>query len=377
MVGIATAFWLLNGLEMAVGFRVAPRLRDFPPAADSDCPKISILVPACNEEATVEAAMRSLLALDYPALEIIAIEDRSTDRTAEILNRLAAEHARLRVLHVTELPEGWLGKNHALHVGAAEATGDWLLFTDADVVFEPESLRKIAALLAARPCDHLVALPRVEAGSFWERVFIPFFMIIFHIRFRTWEAPWKWAPGYVGVGAFNMLRADVHRSLKVHERLRMEVGDDIFLGQLLKRSGYRQLMAQAEEDIHVRWAIGFRGVMQVLMKNAYAGHRYSRLSVALTLLALPFVTIWPYVGVWLARPAGRLDCAGAILCTVLIGLLFQRAWRVSWTYVFTWPLAAALFLIIIVRSAIQAERQKGIIWRGTHYSLKELRKAAK
>src|SRR4051794_32863197 len=220
---LAFLLWVPSTLEMAAAYRFVPVLERWPALAAEACPALSIVVPALNEAETVEPALRSLLALDYPRLEIIAVNDRSTDATGEILDRLAAEDARLRVVHVTDLPEGWLGKNHALHVGSAAASGEWLLFADADVVYAPDALRRAMALALARGSDHLVALPRILVEGFWEKTFVGFFMVMFSFRFRTWQAAWRRGYGYVGVGAFNMVRAAVYRALGGHAALRMEV----------------------------------------------------------------------------------------------------------------------------------------------------------
>jgi len=126
------------------------------PSERDTLPTLSVLVPACNEAATLEQAMQSLLAMDYPCMEIIAVNDRSTDGTGALLERLAAENPRLRVRHVVELPAGWLGKNHALHVASQEATGDWLLFTDADVVYSPDALLRAVSYARRVGADHLV-----------------------------------------------------------------------------------------------------------------------------------------------------------------------------------------------------------------------------
>src|SRR2546423_821839 len=152
--------------------RLAARLADLSPDGAGLMPPLSVVVPALNEEATVEAAMRTLLALDYPDLEIIGVDDRSTDETGAILDRLAAEDARLRVTHVRELPPGWLGKNHALHVGSAVARGEWILFTDADVHFERDALRRAVRYAVYRRLDHLVVVPQVLLAGFWETLFV-------------------------------------------------------------------------------------------------------------------------------------------------------------------------------------------------------------
>lgn len=371
---IAAGFWLGSLPALISGFRRVPNLRDLPALPDSECPRLSIIVPACNEAETVEPAMRSLLRVDYPSVEIIAVEDRSTDATGEILDRLAQEDPRLRVLHLRELPPGWLGKNNALHQGAAHASGDWLLFTDADVVYEPDALRRALALAQGGEWDHLVVYPLLEAKGFWERAFISFFMVIFNIRFRTWEAAKKQSKGYVGVGAFNLVRASVYQQLGGHERLKMDVADDVHLGKLIKLSGYRQCLSEAPERIRVRWAFGLRGIIHVLTKNAFAGHDYSWLLIVRSIIGLGIVAIWPWLGLFTGPILARALCGATLAAMFTLQAFFARRGGIQAGYALAWPLAALLFLYISIRSGVLTERQGGVYWRGTFYPLADLRR---
>ncbi|MCC2671120.1 MAG: hypothetical protein K0Q72_3591 [Armatimonadetes bacterium] len=371
---IGAGFWLGAALVLMHGFSRVPLLEREAPLADAECPRLSIVVPACNEAETVEPAMRSLLALDYPDLEVIAVEDRSTDATGAILDRLATENPRLRVHHIETLPDGWLGKNHALHQGAAQASGEWVLFTDADVVYQPDALRRALGLATRGGWDDLVLYPRIISEGFWERAFNSFFMTIFNVRFRTWEASRPGGGGYVGVGAFNMVRASVYHALGGHERLRMDVADDIHLGKLIKRGGYRQCLGEANQHLRVRWAFGLPGVIHVLTKNAFAGCGYSWGMVLFSIVGLSASAVWPYVGLFVGELTPRLLCATAIGGMVLLQAFWARRGGIPARYALAWPLAVLLFLFIIVRSGILTERQRGIYWRGTFYPLEELRR---
>src|SRR5262249_25363516 len=159
------------------------------------------------------AAMRSLLALDYPNLEIIGVDDRSRDRTGEVLDRLARDDERLTVVHIDELPAGWLGKCHALHVGASRARGEYLLFTDRDVIFARQALRPAVAYVADRRLDHLCLNPTLIAGGFWERALVACFGMLFFAAFRPWLIPTRFRGAYCGIGAFNLVRSDVYRAV--------------------------------------------------------------------------------------------------------------------------------------------------------------------
>src|SRR6266571_4752287 len=278
----ALLLWLPAATALCVGMRRIESLTDVPPAADADCPSLSVVVPACNEAAAMEPALRSLLALDYPHLELIVVDDRSTDGTAAIVERLAAAHPQLRLLRVSELPSRWLGKNHALQVGSQAAGGDWLLFTDADVVFQPGALRRVMAWAARRRSEHVVALPRVVVHGFWERLFVPYFMAMFNLRYRPWKVADRGSPAYLGVGAFNLVRADRYRAIGSHAALPLEVADDMKLGKLLKAHGTRSGVVSAAGWISVRWVVGLRGIVEGLTKNSFAGLEFRLGTVVLS-----------------------------------------------------------------------------------------------
>ncbi|HXY37366.1 MAG TPA: glycosyltransferase, partial [Planctomycetaceae bacterium] len=169
-------------------------------------PKVSIIVPARDEAAKIEAAMRSKLAVDYPDFELIAVDDRSQDATGSILDRLATEDPRLSVLHVDSLPDGWLGKSHAMHQAALRATGQYLLFTDADVFFAPDILRKAVRLCEGRGLDHVTLAPHLECGGFFEKVLHAYFFVLLCIGAQPWLVRTPLRMSYLGMGAFNLVR---------------------------------------------------------------------------------------------------------------------------------------------------------------------------
>jgi len=181
LFGSIALFWLTHGMRVAYGAIRLPWLNDFAPASNAECPRISILFAARDEEEKLPAALATLMELDYPELEVIAGDDRSKDSTRRILDEFAAAHPRLRVVHVAELPAGWLGKPHALQKAYETSKGEWLLFTDADVRFKPEALRRAVTLAKARNLDHLSLFGEVEMIGFWETVLITFFGMAFHI----------------------------------------------------------------------------------------------------------------------------------------------------------------------------------------------------
>src|SRR5262245_29499482 len=171
---------------LTVGRFLVERLRDVPLREWSEWPTVSLIAPARNEERNIEHAVRSLARLDYPNLEITIINDRSIDRTGEILDQLAAEFPQLNVVHLTELPPGWLGKNHALQLGADRSHGEWLLFADGDVVYEPTVLKRAIAYTVKYRVDHLAGWPDVVAQTWLMNTFMLTFAIYLFLFVRVW-----------------------------------------------------------------------------------------------------------------------------------------------------------------------------------------------
>jgi glycosyltransferase involved in cell wall biosynthesis len=371
---LATAFQVLRG-NRSIRF-----LNDLPPLT-RPLPRVSIIIPARNEERNLEEALRSVLALDYDNLEIDVVDDRSTDRTGEVLDRLAAADPRLRVVHVRELPPGWLGKNHALWLGAAKATGEFLLFTDADVVIAPSALRRAVGAMTTGPrednaaggLDHLTASPDIDRPSALFEMFIGAFSLFFALFTKPWKVKDPRSPHHVGIGAFNLVRAAAYRAVGGHRTIAMRPDDDLKLGKLLKKSGYRQEFVFGRGAVRVEWYASVRELIQGLMKNAFAGVDY-RISVVVTsTVILLTIMVWPFLGIFLTAGAARwLNLASALvlvaLCWINAPLTGVRRW-----HGIGFPLATLLFLYIVWRAMLLTLWHDGIDWRGTHYPLAELK----
>jgi glycosyltransferase involved in cell wall biosynthesis len=354
--------------DFALGQRRLLRLGSVAPAGNE--PRLSIVVAARNEARGIEAAVTSLLKLDYPRLEIIVVDDRSTDGTGAILERLSSATGRLRVVHVTALPPGWLGKNHALHMGASQATGDLLLFTDADVVFEPTTLRRAAALVQQRKLDHLTAIPEAHAPGVAVRAFVAAFGVFFSLYARPWNARNPRSRAHVGIGAFNLIRSGAYRAIGGHEAIAMRPDDDMKLGKLLKLRGFRQDVVDGRGFVSVEWYASLRELVDGLMKNSFAGVDYSLWKAAGATGALLATYVWPFVAV--------ITTAGAVralngLCVLLVVGIFSTVNRSRVLYVLAFPPAAVLFAYIIWRSALIAVTTGTVTWRGTKYPLAALK----
>ena len=371
--------------------RVLPALRMLPripnlldPAYDAadnstEWPSITVIVPAKNEAAAIEHSLRSLLASDFPHLAIIAVDDRSTDATGPIMDRIAAEpHARgrLQVLHVTELPEGWLGKPRAMALAAAGVESEWLLFTDADVLFAPDAIRRAMTYAMRSQADHLVVFPTLVLRGWAEKMLIAFFQSVSALAARPWKiADPKATRDYIGVGAFNIVRRSVYDKLDGYTALRMEVLDDMRLGYRVKQAGYAQRVAFGKNLLRIRWAESAWGILENLTKNLFAVFRFREPLLLLACVGLAGLCLTPFLA--LAVP-GAARWAGLV---TLIGLLMLnlRYWKqthISPLYLALFPIATLLFLITLVRSMLLVLWRGGVLWRGTLYPLKELRRHA-
>ncbi len=351
------------------------------PVSPSGNPKLSIIVPARNEEETIEQALTTLLSLDYDNYEVIAVNDRSTDRTGEIMERVAATHVStgarnvsLRVVHHTELPPGWLGKTHAMWTAANAATGDWLLFTDADVLFKPDSVRRALAYAESEPADHVVLFPRMIMKRPGECMMIAFFQTMFMFGHRPWKVADPSTDDHMGVGAFNLVRRRVYEAVGTYQALRMEVLDDMKLGKVVKKSGFAQRNVFGGDLISIRWAHGAFGVVNNLTKNFFAVLSFQSWRVVISVIGLAFLNFGPFLGIWLAHGWARLPYAIALgsMFLIYIGMSWRSA--VPPYYFVLHPVSAALFIYTLIRSTIFTLWNDGIVWRGTKYPLEELRK---
>jgi hypothetical protein len=372
---VACASWTWLAVAALRASRVFDRLSDLDPAMpEGGWPLLSVVVPSKDEAANVERATRSLLGQDYPKLEVVAVDDRSRDETGVILDRLASADPRLTVVHVAELPAGWLGKNHASHVGATRARGDWLLFTDGDVAFARDALRRAIAYAEAKRLGHLVASPRLIAPGFLERAFVATFTLFANMRFRIWDLRRPRTSAYIGLGAFNLVRRSGYERVGGHKTLAMEVLDDVKLGLILRRSGVRQGAVNAGPLVEVRWNPGFRATFRGLLKNAFAAAEWR---VGLTLVGTAFVALMAF-GPWLvlldeAGPVRWLGLAPIALAAMLHGGVARRVAGGSGAEGLAYPLSDGAFVAVLATSALLAMARGGIEWRGTRYPLRELR----
>lgn len=378
--------WLIALLwtwRSLVALRNLPKLPDLLKESSSieetPHPRITVIVPARNEEQAIEQTLRSLLAQQDVSIEILAVDDRSTDKTGEIMDRIASEGRTqgksITVIHIRELPAGWMGKTHAMALAARQATAPWLLFTDGDILFRKDCLRR-AIGYAEREADHLILFPTFILKSMGERMMLSAFQVLSFLSQRPWKVSDPGNRESIGIGAFNLIRGDVYRSIGGFEGHRMEVLEDIKLGYQVKRHGFRQRVVFGRDLILVHWAAGALGIVRNVTKNVFAVFRFQPLFLLAACSMIAIFCLTPFIGFfgpWQTLAASILALGSGI---EIYSYCERRINGVPTAYLLLLPLAACAIVYMLIRSMVVTLFRGGILWRGTFYPLSELRKNA-
>ncbi|MGB6431930.1 MAG: glycosyltransferase [Candidatus Acidiferrales bacterium] len=365
---------IIGAALCGLGLRQLPWLKRTEPLRSDHAPSISIIFAARDEAEKLAKALPTLLDQNYPDYEVLAVNDRSRDATLDILNQFARASKRLRVLDVTELPPGWLGKTHALDAGYHAARGEWLVFTDADVSFSPDVLSRAMALATERGWDHLTLLAGIEMHGVWEIAAVSYFGLVFVAGNGIWHTNRPNSRAYNGVGAFQLVRREAYERAGGHKRLALDVIDDMKLGKIVKLAGFRSGTGIAFDEVRVRWQAGLRNVIAGVTKNMFAAVGYNAAFAGAAMMVPLAFSIGPLAGVILATGWARVF-AGIALAAVLgmHGFTLASAGR-SPLYALTNPIGAILFDWMLLRSTVVTLWQGGVKWRDTFYPLDELRK---
>jgi glycosyltransferase involved in cell wall biosynthesis len=378
IAGVTLALiWLSRVIDAGLGARTLSDISqpEWDRRPDPIINSVAIVVPARDEEAAVEQALQRLVSLDYENYQIIAVDDRSTDRTGEIMDTIAStSDGKVDVVHIRQLPPGWLGKTHAMWTAARQTNADWLLFTDADVMFRKDALRRAIAYAEAERADHVVLFPRIIMKRASERMMIAFFQLLFVFGHRPWKVADPKAKDHMGVGAFNLVRRSAYEAVGTYERLRMEVVDDMKLGKVIKNAGFRQRVVFGNDLIEIRWARGARGVVNNLTKNFFAVMSFQTWRALLSCVGMAFLNLMPFIGVLIAPGWSRIPY-GMALASMFF--LYAGVWRhveIHPWYFLLHPVSTTLFIYTMLRSTFVTLWHGGVEWRGTMYPLDELRK---
>ncbi|MGB7951660.1 MAG: glycosyltransferase family 2 protein, partial [Candidatus Binatia bacterium] len=365
-------------IYLILSIKSLPVFRDQRAPQPDVWPRLSVVIPACNEAANLESAVPTLLRQDYPELEIILVDDRSTDGTGGVIHRLAQRDPRIRAVNIDALPQGWLGKVHALHRGVEQAGGDWFLFTDADVHFAPGTLRCAVALVMHQGVDHLTLIPRTLQKSFWLDLAVATFGLMFFVTTRAASVNRPGSRAFVGIGAFNLVNAKRFQQTLGFEWLRLEPGDDVGLGMMIKQAGGTTRLAFAYEDLSLQWYPSVAAMFKGLEKNLFGpGSLYRwwlmliQVGVMWALVAAPCVSL----AVGLAQGWAPLWGAGAIAfgMQLIFPIFFVNEPRTKSFILLFFPVGVLMITAMMLHAGYQCLKNDGIDWRGTHYPLDQLK----
>jgi chlorobactene glucosyltransferase len=383
-------FVLLLGmfLILIVNLLTFQRLSTGSPAPWSRSPLISILVPARNEERCIEACVRSLVNQTYERLEVIVLEDNSSDGTSMLVQRIIdglprTQTGRLHLLHGAELPEGWIGKNFACYQLAREACGDYLLFTDADTVHAPGTVEAVLACMQYSGVQLLTAQPAFELGSLGERLVVPLLNFTIMTLLPVALVHLRPEPSLAtGNGQLLCFQREAYEAIGGHAKVKHKILEDVLLARALKAAGHRMIFVDALDFVRCRMYHSFAEVWAGFSKNLFAFYNYS-LPFALFALLLnfalfvapPLIVIaafllhFPTSTLMLALLAYAL----AVLMRLLLTLRFTSRkdglapFLFAGLLCFMHPLSLWLECLILLNSIYVSHRKTGVVWKGRHY----------
>jgi glycosyltransferase involved in cell wall biosynthesis len=369
--------WLIVSLTMCFHLR---RIHPLPHSV-SDLPAgdtVSVVIAARDEADRIQGTVQRLLDQmiqnsDSRIKQIIVVDDRSSDETPQILQRLAEAHPALCVVRVDHLPEGWLGKTHALHVGASHANGTWILFTDADVWISSGTIEQALSASERTRSDMVCLFPSTAAPSkrHWmgDGFVLTFGLTLVDVFSRVNADDPR---GFAGVGAFNLIRKDVYQKIGGHEPLRLEIADDPMLGVLVRRSGGRIRAFLAADRIECDYASGPLSLIRRLEKNHFAILRFNTLLAFSATCVGAILWCTAFAGLFWGSPAGLF--AGLSLFSIIVpGFFFAQKINSNPVSALVIPLGLPLLGISLLNSTVKTLWQGGVTWRDTFYSLKTLR----
>jgi chlorobactene glucosyltransferase len=366
-------YWIHNQYHLDIIVEIKP--------APTAAPLISICIPARNEENNIRNCVESALAQDYPNIEVIVLDDRSTDSTLTQLREIASRDSRLLLISGTNLPAGWAGKPHALFQASAAAHGEWLCFVDADTFLAPQAISSCYAKALETEADMFTTMNEQILGSFWEKVIMPLVMTALSVGFSPRKVNDPTTRDAIANGQFIMIRRTVYDAIGGHEKVKDQIVEDKAISEQVKWNGHRLVVADGSQVIRTRMYTNLPSMWEGWTKNIYLGLRdhpslllLGAFGATLALLAALFLPLWPALGInWYINSGGGLAIAVIIEALIVwTSLIFIRAkvarkMNISAWYALTTPLGAGVFAAMMLTSAWKVISGQGVTWRGRTY----------
>lgn len=378
LMAIAAAPWVGVPVFLLLRMRDKTSLSEYPASVPAETPLVSVIVPARNEARNIEACVRSILAGKWTNLEVIVVDDQSSDGTGDIARKIAAEDSRVRVIGNPGLPEGWIGKQWACHNGQIEASGKYLLFTDADTRHGPELLARSLSAMRKRNADLFTVAGAQTMETFWERLLQPHVFGILLARFgdlnrvNASDDPMD----KIANGQFMLMRSDTYDRAGGHEAVRTHVAEDLRLAQEWTKLGFSVQIVEAFDYMSTRMYAGFGEIWRGWGKNIWAAGRDTisddPLIRGAVRVAAPLVPLWeivPFLAMVLAL-AGLAPVAFGLWGAVAYGLntlywaIMHLAFRASVLYAPMNPLAACVLCALFANASWRGDR---VEWKGRSY----------
>ena len=360
MAATLLVVWCLLTVQTIANLVVFRRLEQ---AGDAPRSRVSIVIPARNEERYIGKTLDAALSQDYPDFEVIVVDDDSTDGTSREIEARASD-PRLVPLKSRALEPGWLGKPNALATGAEGATGKWILFMDADVELHPKALEDATAACERHGWDHLALLPHFEREGFWEELLMPVIPVAAFVYLPSFLAFVRRARLAAGGGAFGLVRREAYEAIGGHDWIKNSVVDDIRLAMELKRAGFHSNARMGLHRVSLRMYHGFEEIVEGFTKNAHAGFGESILRPVIFVLLGLWVGVTPFL--WpLVHSQTELGASLGLLlfCRALVQIrLGFPVWPI-----FLSPITTVVALFIVLRSLRMARHEGVVRWRGREY----------
>ncbi|MBI2331023.1 MAG: glycosyltransferase [Chloroflexi bacterium] len=371
--GLAIIYWIHNQYHLDIVVAPVP--------APASAPLVTVCIPARDEETNIRRCVEAVLRQDYPNFEVIVLDDRSTDSTSEILRQLAAQDDKLKIIHGSDLPEGWAGKPHALYQASAAARGDWLCFVDADTFLTPNALSAVYAKSIETHADLFTILTKQILGSFWERTVMPLVMTALSVGFSPRKVNDPNRRDAVANGQFIFIKHSVYDLIGGHEKIKDQIVEDKALSENVKWNGHRLVMADGTQVASTRMYTSLAGMWEGWTKNIYLGLRdhpslllLGAFGATLALIAALFLPVWPLLGLlWYLNGGGWLALVVILKALVVWGVLIYirslvaRNMEISSWYALLTPLGAGVFAAMMLTSAWKVVSGQGVTWRGRKY----------